>query len=85
MRETILLLASEAVISKTIRNVLEAAGYFVIAGDNLGKIRDRLLDCAPDLLVIRHFVDGIPGHEAALYLRSLAPGIPILLAGGPSR
>lgn len=82
MKETILLLASEPVICGAIRAALENNGYFVLETHNLGAARDRLMDCEPRLLMVRHFIDTMSGHEAALYLRSLAPGIPVLIVGG---
>ncbi|HVW87418.1 MAG TPA: hypothetical protein VHB50_22180, partial [Bryobacteraceae bacterium] len=35
-----------------------------------------------DLLVIRPQISSMPGHDAAVYLRTKIPGIPVLIVGG---
>jgi DNA-binding response OmpR family regulator len=79
---TILLLASDPVIRKAFSRALESAGYSVLAVGDVGGAVDWLKDCTPDLLMIRHYTESISGHEAAVYLRTKAPGIPVLMVGG---
>jgi DNA-binding NtrC family response regulator len=80
--ETILLLASEPVIGKVICEALESRGYFVLSTNDLSSSVERLKDCAPHLLMVRPYTETGPGHEAAMYLRSLHPGIPVMIVGG---
>lgn len=78
----ILFLASDPLIRKVICGTLESAGYLVVAANDLGVAVDRWKDCSPDLLMVRHYTDSISGHDAAVYLRRLHPGIPVLIVGG---
>jgi DNA-binding NtrC family response regulator len=80
--ETILLLASDAVIRKVICEALESQGYFVLTAHDLSSAKEWLKECTPHLLMIRHYIESVPGHEAAMYLRSIRPGIPVLMVGG---
>jgi len=41
-----------------------------------------LKQCAPDLLITRTYVEGLPGHEAAKYLRTKCLTMKILMLGG---
>jgi len=82
MSAIILLLASEAVIRNVISHALESAGYLVLSADNLGGAMDLVKRCTPDLLVVRHYLEDTPGHDAAIYLRASLPGIPVLIVGG---
>jgi DNA-binding NtrC family response regulator len=81
-KETILLLASDAVIRKVMRQILETEGYLVLNAQDLSVARDWLKQCEPDLLMVRHYVENVPGHEAAMYLRAIQPGLPVLMVGG---
>ena len=82
MKKTILLLASDPVIRKVICDTLESQGYSVFAAGDIGRAADRLKEGTPDLLMVRHYVENISGHEAAMYLRRLCPGIRVLMVGG---
>jgi CheY-like chemotaxis protein len=82
MNTTILFLGSEPIIRKVICEVLESGGYTVRAAGDIGGAVDRLKECPPDLFMVRHYTDSMPGHEAAMYLRTLCPGIPVLMVGG---
>jgi DNA-binding response OmpR family regulator len=82
MNTTILFLASDTVIRKVICDTLESAGYSVFAAGDIGSAVDRLQEGTPDLFMVRHYTEGISGHDAAVYLRKLCPGIPVLLVGG---
>ena len=82
LKETILLLASETVIRKVVCNALETHGYTVLTAHDLSGAENWLKDCTPHLLIVRHYIDNVTGHEAALYLRSKRPGLPVLILGG---
>ena len=82
MNKTILLLASDPIIRKAFSRALEAAGYCVLAVGDVGTAVDRIKDCPPDLLMVRHYTESMSGHEAAVYLRKKVPGIPVLMVGG---
>ncbi len=79
---TILLLTSDPVVRSVIRDALEHGGYSVVAVGDLGTAVDRLKEFTPDLLVIRSYVEGIPGYDAATFLRTRRPGLPVLMVGG---
>lgn len=79
---TILLLSSEPVVRSAIRETLECAGYLVVSADNLGTAVDRLAEGPVDLLITHPYIAEIPGREAALYLRTKVPGIPVLMVAG---
>src|SRR5664279_16399 len=81
-RETILLLGSELVIRKAICEALESHGYFVVTANDLSSAVGWLKEFRAQLLIVRHHLDNISGHEAAVYLRSKCPGIPVLILGG---
>jgi two-component system, cell cycle sensor histidine kinase and response regulator CckA len=78
----ILLLDSEPVGRAVIREVLEQAGYVVLATGGLGEAVKRLADGRIDLLMIRPYVDNITGHEAAKYLRARNPRMEVLVIAG---
>jgi len=82
MCATILLLASEPVIRNVISKALESAGYLVLSANDLSSAMDWLKRCTPDLLMVRHYREDTPGHDAAIYVRASLPGIPVLLVGG---
>lgn len=78
----ILLLDSEPVMRSVMKEVLENAGYVVIATGGLGAAVDRLADGKIELLITRPYVDNIPGHDAAKYLRARNPSMEVLLIAG---
>ena len=82
MTATILFLASDALVRKVICAALESEGYVVMPAADIGEAVDRMKDGRPDLLMVRHYTDSISGHDAAMYLRKMSPGIPVLLVGG---
>jgi len=82
MTSTILVLASEPVIRNVIRRILESAEYLVLDAGDLGTAIDLLKRCPPDLLIVRHYLEDTPGHDAAVYVRASIPGIPVLILGG---
>ncbi len=82
MNQTILFLASEPIIREVISEALESQGYLVQTAGDVGSALDRLKECTPDLLMVRHYVEDISGYDAAVYLRARCPGIPVLMVGG---
>ncbi len=82
MNEIILFLASAPVIRKAICNALESKGFIVMTASDLSEAVECLEKYTPDLLMVRHYTEGVPGYEAAIYLRRICPGIPVLLVGG---
>jgi DNA-binding NtrC family response regulator len=82
LKTTILLLASDPVVRSVMEETLERAGYTVLATGNLGQAVDRLKTCSPDLLITRTYVEGLPGHDAAMYLRSKCLKMKVLMVGG---
>jgi CheY-like chemotaxis protein len=82
MKTTILLLVSDPVVRLVLQETLEQEGYTVLATGDLGQAVDRLKEIAPDLLIIRSYVDGLPGHDAAVYLRTKCPKMKVLFVGG---
>jgi len=81
-RTTILLLVSDPVVRSVLKETLEREGYVVLSTGDLGQAVDRLSECSPDLLITRTYVDSLPGHEAAMYLRTKCLEMRVLLLGG---
>ncbi len=79
---TILLLVSDQLIRAVMKETLEQETYVVVAAGDLGAAVDRLREVSPDLLITRTFVEGMPGHQAAKYLRTKCPQIRVLIVGG---
>ncbi len=82
MLSTILLLSSEPVVRLVTREVLERAGYVVMATGDLGTAVERMNEATPDLLIISPYVETISGHEAAKYLHSRRPDMRVLMVAG---
>ena len=82
MKTTILLLVSDPVVRSILKETLEREGYTVLASGDLGQAVDRLQECTPDLLITRTYVQSLPGHEAAMYLRTKCLGMRVLMLGG---
>ncbi len=79
---TILLLDSDPLMRSVLHDVLQGAGYLVMKAGDLGAAVDRLAEARPDLLITRPYINSMPGHVAADYLRSRRPGLPVLLVAG---
>lgn len=79
---TILLLISDPLVCTVFREALERGGYVVVPTHDLGTAVDWLTKCNPDLLITRSYVSGMTGHDAAKYLRTKSPAMPVLIAGG---
>ena len=82
MKTTILLLVSDPLVRATLKETLDRAGYMVMAAGDLGQAVDRLKECTPDLLITRTYVEGLPGHDAAIYLRTKCMTMRVLILGG---
>jgi DNA-binding NtrC family response regulator len=78
----ILLLGSEPVVRSAMKEALERAGYVVLATGSLGAAVDTLARGKVDLLITHPYVENIPGHEAAKYLRERNPRMGILVVAG---
>lgn len=79
---TILLVCSDQIVRLVYQEVLESQGYVVLPAGDLSGAVDWLGRANPDLLIIRPHLSGIPGHEAARYLRTKRHGLRVLMAGG---
>jgi DNA-binding response OmpR family regulator len=79
---TILLLVSDPVVRSILKETLQREGYTVLPTGDLGQAVDRLNECSPDLLITRTYVESMPGHEAAMYLRTKCPEMRVLMLGG---
>ena len=82
LNTTILLLVSDPVVLSVLAETLEHEGYMVLTASSLGQAVDRLKSSEPDLLITRTYVEGLPGHDAALYLRTKCTRMKVLLVGG---
>jgi DNA-binding NtrC family response regulator len=82
MKTTILLLVSDPVVRSVLKETLERGGYTVPAVGDLGQAVDRLKESEPDLLITRTYVQSLPGHDAAMYLRTKCPQMRVLILGG---
>ena len=82
MKTTILLLVSDPLVRATLKETLESPGYTVMAAGDLGQAVDRLKECTANLLITRTYVDGLPGHDAAVYLRNKCNSMRVLILGG---
>ncbi len=82
MKTTILLLVSDPIVRSVLQETLEREGYTVVATGGLGEAVDRLKECTPNLLITRTYVQGLTGHDAAMYLRTKRTGMRVLILGG---
>jgi DNA-binding response OmpR family regulator len=82
VKTMILLLVSDPIVRSVLEDILEREGYVVLATGDLGQAVDQLKHLTPDLLIVRTYVQGLPGHDAAKYLRTKCPGMRVLMLGG---
>ena len=82
INSTILLLASDPLLRTVVQETLEAKGYVVLPAGDLGQAVMRIEKIDPDLLIVRTYVSGIPGHDAAKFLRTKVPRMRVLVMGG---
>jgi DNA-binding response OmpR family regulator len=78
----ILLLISDPLMRTILQETLERAGYVVVSAGDVGSAVDRVRELRPDLLIIRPYVESMPGHMAAHVLRERCPGLPVLIVTG---
>ncbi len=78
----ILLLASEPVVRKVLKEVLEEAGYVVQATGNLAGAVKMMAAGRMELLIVRPYVDNMIGHQAASYLQKKDPHMRVLIVAG---
>jgi DNA-binding response OmpR family regulator len=78
----ILLLVSPPVLRLVIKETLQHQGYTVFDAGDLGTAVDKLKDFKPDLLIVSPYVEDISGYDAANFLRTKLPGLPVLMMGG---
>ena len=79
---TILLLESDSVTRTVLCEALERAGHLVITAGDLGAAVDRMDEMQPDLLIVSPYINSMPAHMAADYLRSTHPGLCVLVVAG---
>jgi CheY-like chemotaxis protein len=79
---SILLLASDPLTRAVLHETLEQAGCLVVAVDSLGPAVERLQQMRPDLLIVRPYINSMPGRMAAQHLRTWRHGLPVLIVGG---
>ena len=82
IKTTILLLVSDPIVRSVLQETLEREGYMVVATGGVGDAVDRLKECTPDLLITRTYVQGLTGHDAAVYLRTKCTTMRVLILGG---
>jgi DNA-binding response OmpR family regulator len=82
MKTTILLLVSDSIVCSVLKETLEREGYTVLDAAGLGQAVDWLKVSTPDLLIARTYVQGLSGHDAAVYLRTKCMKMRILILGG---
>ena len=78
----ILLLDSESDMRAGLRDALEGANYLVVTAGDLGDAVDRVNEMRPDLLIVRPYINSMPGRMAADYLRGKRHGMPVLIVAG---
>jgi DNA-binding NtrC family response regulator len=78
----ILLLSSEPVLRSAMKEVLERAGYVVLATGSLEVAVDTLSRGRIELLITHPYVDNITGHNAAKYLQARNPAMGVLIVAG---
>jgi DNA-binding response OmpR family regulator len=79
---SILLVDSDPLTRTILCETLERAGHVVLTTSDLGAAVDRLKRLRPDLLIVRPYINSMPGPMAAQYLRSMCPGLPVLIVDG---
>jgi CheY-like chemotaxis protein len=73
---------SEPLTRTILHETLERAGHLVVSVSDLGAAVDRLKRMRPDLLIVRPYINSMPGHMAAQHLRVSCPGLLVLVVDG---
>jgi DNA-binding NtrC family response regulator len=81
-KTSILLLVSDQIVHSVMQEILEDEGYTVLAVGDLGNAVKLLQMSAPDHLITRTYVQNLPGHDAAKYLRTKCSKMKVLMVGG---
>ena len=76
------LLVSPALLRVVVQEALEHEGYFVYPSGDLGTAVEKLKESKPDLLIVSPYVEDMSGYDAANFLRTKLPGLPVLMMGG---
>ena len=79
---TILVLGSEPVVRLVLKETLETGGYTVLATEHVGKAAELPNQSLPDLLIVHPYIEGVPGLEAAKYLKTKCPTMHVLMLAG---
>lgn len=79
---TILLLSSEPVVRTVLAEALDKAGHVVLATGDLGRATEILAETPVDLLITHPYIESMPGHLAARYLRERNPRMATLFVAG---
>jgi DNA-binding response OmpR family regulator len=82
LNKTILLLGSDPISRSVVQELLENSGYSVFPAGDLGEAVDSLKKAPPDLLIVRAYIEDIPGYDAATFLRTKLPGLRVLMVSG---
>ncbi len=82
MFHSILVLNSDQAERTVTSEALARDGYLVLQAGSLGEAVDLMKTCSPHLLVIRSYVDNMPGHNAARYLQRKCRGLRVLIVSG---
>lgn len=78
----ILILESYPEMRAAMRDALEDAGFLVTTAGDLGAALDHLKELHPHLLIIAPYINSMPGHIAADYIRHTCPGLPVMIVAG---
>lgn len=81
-KSSILLLVSDQIVRLVMQEILEREGYTIMPAGDLGNAVKWLGMNPPDLLITRTYVQNLPGHDAAKYLRTKCPRMKVLIVGG---
>src|ERR1700683_2932839 len=79
---SILLLDSDPLTRTILHETLARPGCRVVAAGGLGEAVDRLKRMRPELLIVRPYINSMPGYVAARHLRTWRQGLPVLIVDG---
>jgi len=80
--KNILLCSSNPLLIKNIYGVLRDAGHVVEIVEHPALAVKRVLSSKFDFVIVDSEPFGMSAHEAAQVIRSVSPGIPIMIMGG---
>ncbi len=76
------MLDAEPVVQRVVTRILERQGHTVQATGSIAEAFQLLRTFVPDLLLTNVFLPGIRGHDAAIVLRQMRPGMRVLMVAG---